>query len=180
MPSGEHNSSKTGVYTHWSEDPRKVRLMQWCLTPPSDRHPRTRAELADVLGVSNRTLGNWMSLVDFQADWRHEAQAVIGAPERAQAVLDTLYAAATDPENRNHVQAAKLYLEATKAITPKARPVTITNPAALSDAELDELIARAAAVAHEDEAIERATSKLAEDDWREDESGCPWSPSTTA
>lgn len=210
MPRGRPANTKVPVYHHWSEDPRKVRLMKWCLTPPTERVPKTRIELADLLQVSNRTLGNWMEQVEFRADWQREAHAVIGPSERTKLVLDTLYRAATDPTNRNHVQAAKLYLEATKAIQPRAKAVTVVDPAKLSDRELDELLARGAALLQaerdEGEAIERANTHLAdepdddddlepvEDDaddrsrsaaasddrWRDDESGCPWPPSISA
>jgi hypothetical protein len=63
-------------------------------------------------------------------------------------VLDTLFSAATDPDNRSHVQAAKLYLEATNSIRPATVEVNVNKkPTELSDRELDELIAQGALAA---------------------------------
>jgi hypothetical protein len=59
--------------------------------------------------------------------------------------MDTLYVAATDPANKAQVAAAKLYLEATNAIKPPSLEVTVKRPVDLTDAELDELIAKGAA-----------------------------------
>src|SRR5262245_35783332 len=109
----------TTLRGHWSEDPRKLRLMEWLTTPRHDRQPPTRVALAVELGVANRSLGEWMNREDFRNDWERQARTVVGSPERAQHVLDTLYRAAVDPNNRNHVQAAKLYLEATNSIKPQ-------------------------------------------------------------
>lgn len=130
---------------HWREDPRKVRLMEWLTTPPSERQPDSKTKLAAELGVTIRSLRDWMSKPDFREDWDREAKDIVGTPERAQQVLDTLFKAATDPLNRNHVQAAKLYLDATNAITPPPIKVEVTRPSELSDAELDALLAQGAA-----------------------------------
>ena len=130
---------------HWSDDPRKLRYLQWLTTPKAERVPRTQAGFADELGVHVRSLRDWQADPLFREAWEREAKAVVGTPERAQHVLDTLYAAATDPENKQHVQAAKLYLEATNSIKPPPIEVKLTKPSELSDDELDELIARGAA-----------------------------------
>lgn len=119
--------------------------MDWLTTPPSERQPDSQAKLATELGVSPRSIRDWMSKADFREDWDREAKAIVGTPERAQQVLDTLFAAATDPLNRNHVQAAKLYLEATNAITPPPMKVEVTRPSELNDDELDALLAKGAA-----------------------------------
>ena len=130
---------------HWSHDPRKVRLLDWLTTPPHERNPRTQALLADALGCSPRTMRMWMQNPEFREEWDRQAKFIVGTPERAQAVLDTLYNAAIDSDNRNHVQAAKLYLEATHAIAPPPVEVRVTRPSDLSDTELDQLLALGAA-----------------------------------
>jgi hypothetical protein len=120
--------------------------MQWLVTPPHYRNPPTRAELAAEIGVSLRTLQLWMSRADFRDDWREEAEEVIGDENRAKHVLDVLYQAAIDPNNRQQVQAAKLYLEATKAIQPTTK-VEVVRPKDLTDEELDAMLAENAAIA---------------------------------
>jgi len=130
---------------HWTEDPRKLRLMEWLTTPRTERVPPTQDGLAQELGVHPRSIRVWMAREDFRADWDREAKNVIGSPERAQHVLDTLYRSATDPNNRNAVAAAKLYLEATNSIKPPPIEVKVTKPSDLSDDELDALLAKGAA-----------------------------------
>jgi hypothetical protein len=77
--------------------------------------------------------------------------------------MDTLYAAATDPTNRQQVQAAKLYLEATNAIKPPPVEITMKRPAELSDEELDALLAAGAASIRESRAVEPVGGDDAED-----------------
>ena len=129
---------------HWKDDPRKLRLMEWLTTPREERVPATQALLAQELGVHVRSLRDWHQRPDFRADWEQTAKDVVGTPERAQNVLDTLYKAATDKNNRSHVQAAKLYLEATNAIRPPQIEVKMTRPSELSDDELDAMLAQGA------------------------------------
>jgi hypothetical protein len=119
--------------------------MEWLTTPPQERKPDSQAKLATELGVSARSIRDWMSKKDFREDWDREAKEIVGSPERAQQVLDTLFEAAIDKGNRSHVQAAKLYLEATNAITPPPIKVEVSKPSELSDAELDALLAQGAA-----------------------------------
>jgi hypothetical protein len=138
----------------WSDDPRKLRLMDWLTTPKQERVPSSQAKLADELGVHVRSIRDWMQDPVFRDAWDREAKAVVGNPERAQTVLDTLYAAATDPGNKAQVQAAKLYLEATNSIKPPPIEVTVRKAADLTDDELDAFLAQSAAAlrAERDEA----------------------------
>lgn len=133
------------AFTPFGDDPRKVRFLDWLCTPPTEREPRTRKALAEELRITTRLLNVWQNKPDFREAWDRQAKAVAGSPERAQHVLDTLYAAAVDPSNRNQVQAAKLYLEATNAIKPQSMEVTVKRAAELSDEELDALLAQGAA-----------------------------------
>ena len=93
------------------------------------------------------TLYNWRQDRDFRDVWHDEADEVIGDPDRRQAVLETLYRAATDERNPRHVTAAKLYLEAIGAIAPPKLDVTVSGKALgmLDDDELESLIARGVA-----------------------------------
>lgn len=124
-------------------DPRKMRYIEWLTTPPQERQPRTERELARSLDVYVKTLYNWKQDRDFLDEWRGEADEVIGGPDKRQAVLDTLYRAATEERNPRHVQAAKLYLEAVGAMSPPKFDVTISGKALgmLSEDELERLIA---------------------------------------
>jgi hypothetical protein len=118
--------------------------MEWLTTPKGERQPPTQEGLAVELACDVRTVHRWMRQADFRADWDREAKTIIGSPERAKEVLDTLYAAATDPRNRNAVQAAKLYLEATNSIRPSQVEVTVRKASELTDEELDALLAQGA------------------------------------
>jgi hypothetical protein len=134
----------------WDEDWRKVKYLDWLVIPPTHRDPRTRQELATLLHVQTRTLRMWSEEPEFRDEWRRRVSKLIGSPERAQRVMDTLYEAASDITNRNQVQAAKLYLEATNAIKPGVMEVTVKRPTELSDEELDALLAQGAKELRED------------------------------
>jgi len=132
----------------WEDDWRKRRLMDWLCTPPSERVPRAKTQLAAELKVSTRTLENWSQDQQFRTSWDRRSQDIIGDPDRAHHVLDALYQTAIDPRNRGQVSAAKLYLEAVKAIQPKRVELTLKKPGELSEEELDALLAQAATQLH--------------------------------
>ena len=124
--------------------------MQWLVTPPQYRDPPTRAQLALEIGVSLRTLQIWMSKTQFRESYPEEpgdTTEVASDSERVRRVLDVLYEAALDPTNRSQVSAAKLYLEATRAIQPGTQKVEVVRPKDLSDEELDAMLAENAAIA---------------------------------
>jgi hypothetical protein len=75
--------------------------------------------------------------------WADQSDEVIGGADRRQAVLETLYRAATNERNPRHVAAGKLYLEAIGAMTPPKLDVTISGKALgmLTDDEIEKLIA---------------------------------------
>lgn len=129
----------------WDDDWRKVKFMEWLLTPPVDREPRSKQALADLFQVDTRTMSGWAEHPQFREEWQRRVTQIVGDPSRAQRIMDTLYVAATDPGNKAQVQAAKLYLEATNAIKPPSVEVTVKRPVDLTDDELDQLIARGAA-----------------------------------
>lgn len=126
---------------HWDDDWRKVKFMEWLLTPPADREPRTKTALAELFQVEARTVNGWAEHPQFREEWQRRVTQVVGDPSRGQRIMDTLYVAATDPSNKAQVAAAKLYLEATNAIKPPSLEVTVKRPVDLSDDELDKLIA---------------------------------------
>jgi hypothetical protein len=128
----------------WDDDWRHVAVMDWLVTAPKARQPKTRQALADQLGVDVRTMRAWTDHPQFREAWQRRVTKLLGSPERAQAVMDTLYEASTDVTNRNQVQAAKLYLEATNAIKPPAIEMTVKRPVDMTDDELDALLAQGA------------------------------------
>jgi hypothetical protein len=124
------------------EDPRKQRFIDWLVTPPTKREPRNQALLAEEMQLSERTLVKWKTEDDFRQAWQERSLKVVGNPDRAKEVLDSLFLVARDVRARNHVSAAKLYLEAIDAIKPKQINVSVSRDASkLSDDELDALIA---------------------------------------
>lgn len=136
-----------GVYVPVRQDPRKMRYIEWLTTVPEHRVPRTEKELAVELDTYYRTLYGWKQQKDFREVWHDEAEGVIGNPDKRQAVLEVLFQAATNARNPRHVQAAKLYFEATGAIAPPKVEVALSTKALsmLDEDELDRLIARGVA-----------------------------------
>ena len=127
-------------------DFRKQRLLEWLCTVKADRVPKTLHELGDELGTSRRTLSDWKVEKEFVEAWEHRYRRTVGSPERAQAVLETMYSTATDRDDPKHVQAGKQYLEAIDAVKPQKIDVTVSKGAAkdLTDGELAVLIAERA------------------------------------
>lgn len=134
-------------YVPVRQDLRKMRYIEWLTTVPDYRQPKTERELARELDVYQKTLYNWRQERDFIEVWRGESDEVVGGPDRRQAVLETLYRAATNERNPRHVMAGKLYLEAVGAMSPPRLDVTVSGKALgmLSDDELESLIARGVA-----------------------------------
>jgi hypothetical protein len=127
------------------DDPRHVRLVDWLVTPKSERQPRTLAGLAEELGVSDRTLRDWRERSDVRQLWEKRSREVVGSPERAQEVIDALYQRAMDSQDAKQVQAAKLYLEAVDAIRPPTVEIRDSRDLAkVTDEELQAMIAATA------------------------------------
>ena len=102
-------------------------------------------DLASELGVSDRTLRDWKERPAIRAVWEEQAKKVVGSPERAQDVLEAMYARAVDSTDPKQVQAAKLYLEAIEAIKPPTVEVrSVSDLAKVSDDELQAMIAATA------------------------------------
>ena len=127
------------------EDPRHQRFVDWLTTPKSERQPVMLKDLAFELGVSDRTLRDWKERPAIRAVWEEQAKKVVGSPERAQDVLEAMYARAVDSTDPKQVQAAKLYLEAIEAIKPPTVEVrSVSDLAKVSDDELQAMIAATA------------------------------------
>jgi hypothetical protein len=129
------------AYQPVRQNPEKMLYIEWLTTPPTARNPPTEAEFARMIDVSVKTLYNWKHDREFRDVWQGETDQVIGDLDKRQAVLDTLYEAASDPRNPRHVPAAKLYLEAIKQMTPE-RQSEAKAIGMLTDAELALMIDR--------------------------------------
>lgn len=134
------------AYVPVVQDSRKMRYIEWLTTPPHARVPRTEGQLAAELDVYPKTLFNWKQDREFCDVWHRETNEVIGGDDRRQAVMDSLFEAASDTHNPRHVQAAKVYLEAIGAMSPGRMDVTVHSDAKalglLTDDEIEKLLAR--------------------------------------
>lgn len=128
------------------EDSRKVRLLDWLTTPPSERQPQSQNKLAEELGVSARLLRMWKAEPTFRALWEKQAKEIIGEPDKVQRLLEQMYEGATNPEETlaSRVRAADLYLKAVDGIRPPAVDAAAKTAREMSDAELEALIAQEA------------------------------------
>jgi hypothetical protein len=133
------------------EDPRKQRLLDWLVTLPAERQPRTKGELAAELGVAPRTLRDWQAAEDFRTEQHELAMQVSGGVEKTQMILAALEAQALDALSPKQVQAAKLWAEWTGALVPKASGQAKAAPGGaakrardLTDEELETLAAQRA------------------------------------
>lgn len=124
-------------------DPRHRRVLDWVTTAPVEREPRTQTALADEMGVSARTVRDWMGRDDFKQAWRLRVDALAGSPERTQSALDRLFDKAMDESNPSPERQLKLYWEMIKAISPPEVNVNVMSRRAqdLSNDELEDLIA---------------------------------------
>ena len=131
-------------YVPVRQDPKKMAYIEWLTTPPSAREPRTEKELAAQLDVYSKTLYNWRHDREFREVWQDNTDQVIGGEDRRQAVMDTLFRAASDERNPRHVQAAKIYLDAIGAMSPAKIDVKVSHKALgmLSNDEIEMLMAR--------------------------------------
>lgn len=132
---------------------KRERYMEWLLTPKDERQPPTKAAMARELERSEKTLRDWEQMPEFRAEWEKRAREVMGGPERLKAVADAMYAQALDADSRKQVQAAKMFAELIGAHSPPPLKVEATlSLSALSDEELDALIAQTASAVRESRA----------------------------
>lgn len=128
------------------DDPRHQQLLEWLLTPPAHRQPKTKNALAAELGVADRTLRGWEERPEFITAWRLGFQATAGSLERTKAVLDQLFEDSMDADSDKRVQAAKLYWDISRTLAPpEPDKVASRRAQELSDVELRALLSEAAA-----------------------------------
>jgi hypothetical protein len=112
------------VVKHWApgesmktgSGPKRERMatyVNWLLTPPSERDPKTKTALAESLGVSLQTLANYSKEAWVQREIGDKARRVARV-DKLPAVLENLYAiAAGDAESKpsEQVSAAKVLMD---------------------------------------------------------------------
>lgn len=117
-------------------DSRHEQYLEWLVTPPAARVPKTQAEFARQMGVDTTTLRRWEKKDWFKSEWDRRVSEIQGSPERTQKLLDSLYEKAIQGDNK----AAQLYLQATNRLLPPQTVINTSKASDLSDEELDALI----------------------------------------
>lgn len=126
--------------------------LEWLTTAKQERDILTKQDFARHLGVNVKTLRRWEARDVFRKRWEERSKEVVGSPERTQDLLDTLFQRGMGGD----VAAAKLYFTVTGAIKPPEITVKSDSSASsYSDAELEAMIAAAAAVERDMRAGER-------------------------
>jgi len=138
---------------------RIQRYMKWLCTPPADREPRHKKDLAAELGVDHRTLNNWSNDAKFLKEWERLYLKTIGDPGVKLRIMQTLEQTATDPDDPKHVQAAKTYFEIEGSMKPAKMEVSVSKDVEkLSDEELDAFLS-----AHAEQEKERRGQPVTEE-----------------
>lgn len=129
-------------------DPRKEAYLQYLLTAPSERNPRSHEEFGKTLEppVARRTLYGWRQEKEFHEEWSERARAVAGDPERTTMLLDALFQQALDPDSTKQVQAAKAWADIAGVIKPPPKPEQKADGKALTDLSTEELDAMLAEI----------------------------------
>lgn len=127
------------------QDAKKMAYIEWLSTPPAQRVPRTEEEFAKTIDVYKKTLYNWRHEREFRDVWRDTSDDIIlsGTEDFRPKIMETLARAAMDERNPRHVQAAKVYFDNVKAMTPDSDDeVGDKALGMLTDDELEHLLAR--------------------------------------
>jgi hypothetical protein len=101
-------------------DERHVTLVDWLVLRPSGmQEPKTQVLLAESLGVSPRTIRDWMARDDVMARRRELAIQAGGDPERITQVMDALFNQAVDPDSMKQTAAATVWAKMAGVVVPK-------------------------------------------------------------
>ena len=122
-----------------SKEERQAVYLQWLLTPAAEREPASKTELAELLGVTIQTLGNYTRDPLFQKRYAREA-ARLRRVEKAEQVMDRLYDRAMHGDSESAANtAARIWLDHT--LKPLETEELAPDMEDMSD---DEVIARVA------------------------------------
>ena len=120
-----------------AKDERMDAYLEWELTPPDERDPETKTELAEVLDCTIQTLRNYRVDPSFQRRYASRASSVnriVSLPD----VMAALLHQAKDTSNPRSVQAAKVWLDATERFMDANKPDF--DPKTASDEELSDVV----------------------------------------
>lgn len=116
-------------------------FLDWWVTPNKEKVPRTLHAWAEEHGLTTESLRRWRKTEWWEVSLRRRLAELNVSPDRVQAVIDALFNAATDPEAKDRVTAARVLLEYTQQLMP-VKPVAPADrdADALSDEELQQLL----------------------------------------
>lgn len=117
---------------------RMEQYLEWAITPPQLREPRTKKGFAESIEVTVQTLANYDRDVWFQREATKRSRGLFKATS-ATDVISTLTDIATDKEHKNAVSAARLLLEWMDKGTDEHSDTSFGD---LSDDELKEKLER--------------------------------------
>lgn len=93
-----------------AKDSRQAAYLAWIIQPKDVREPRTKTAMAELLGVTVQTLGNYERDPDFGAAVRERLSKHFKV-DRLPDLFEALYVTAMDPSNARQVTAARTLLE---------------------------------------------------------------------
>lgn len=120
---------------------KQERYVRWLTTAPALREPSSKLAFASEVGVDVTTLHRWEKREVFRKQWASQVDEVVGSPERTQRLLDRLFDAGMDGDEK----AARLYFQVLGKLAPQQMNVSVDKKGSdMSDAELDAAIAAGA------------------------------------
>ncbi len=114
------------------DDSVRKEYLNWLMTPPGQREPATKKELAVVLKVSERTLYNWEGSDEFQREMR-TLKGKWGVRWYGD-ILGRLMAVVQDGQDGNAIRAAQVLLQHLE-IAPEKADEVVTSEAVAAIAE---------------------------------------------
>lgn len=122
---------------------QQAEFLDWWVTPNPDKVPRSIIAWAVEHDVTTETLRRWRKHDWWEVALRKRLAELNVSPDRVQAVIDALFATATDQEHKQQVQAARVLLEYTQQLMP-VQPVLPADrgPENLTDDEVEAEYAR--------------------------------------
>ena len=106
-------------------DEVKKEFIDWLMTPPSERAPATKTEMAEHLGVSLKTLYNWEKTDEVRASLRR-LKIEWGARWHGD-ILQRLMEIVTEGPPAQSVSAAKILLQHLDTGTPEAEDKALND-----------------------------------------------------
>ena len=119
--------------------------LDWLLVHPLERTPQTKLEMADLLGVTDRTLRAWEKKDYFIDEWRRRADEENGSPDVVNGIILNMIRTAQGRNGKatagQEIQAADLYLRFANLMRPPSQRIEIENKSSFESKSDDELLA---------------------------------------